>query len=176
MIVLGLLFIVIAGAALVAVANDATGGVTASIQVLDRTLELSKLELFLAGAATAAVFLIGLMMLTGGMRRSGAKRRKLREARVETRDRVARLEEEKRRLERKLESESSAAPAAVPVAVPVETTPTGRHAGVPDRDGDGADDRDERVGAGTQPVRVVKDPHPADQLVAGNRSPRDTGV
>ncbi|WP_405150813.1 hypothetical protein OG589_18860 [Sphaerisporangium sp. NBC_01403] len=185
MIVLGLLFILLAGAALVAVANDATGGVTASITVLDRTLQLSKLELFLAGAATAAVFLIGLMMLTGGMRRTGAKRRKLREARVETRDRVARLEEEKRRLERKLESEASATPAtatpaAVPVAVPVETTPAGRHAHVSDRDGDGVDDRaestDERVGAGTQPVRVVKDPYPADQLVAGNRSPRDTGA
>ena len=60
MIVLGLLLIVLAGAALIAVANDENGGITATITVLDRTLQLSKLELFLAGAATAAVFLIGL--------------------------------------------------------------------------------------------------------------------
>ncbi|GAA3804823.1 hypothetical protein GCM10022226_25890 [Sphaerisporangium flaviroseum] len=174
MIVLGLLFIVLAGAALVAVANDENGTITASITVLDRTLQLSKLELFLAGAATAAIFLIGLMMLTAGMRRTGAKRKKLREARVETRDRVARLEEEKRQLQRKLEAES----AAEPVAEPVGTT-AGRHVHAPDRDGDGVDDRvegdnDERVGTSTQPVRAVKEPHATDQLVAGNRSGRDT--
>ncbi|MFC4585904.1 hypothetical protein [Sphaerisporangium corydalis] len=175
MIVLGLLLIVLAGAALVAVANDENGGITASITILDRTLQLSKLELFLAGAATAAVFLIGLLVLTGGMRRSGAKRKKLRAARVETRDRVARLEEEKRQLERKLETETAATPEPVPVA----GTPTGRHA--TDRDGDGVDDRaetgtEERVGASTQPVAAVQEPRSTDQLVAGTRSPRDTAV
>ncbi|MFC4530590.1 hypothetical protein [Sphaerisporangium dianthi] len=185
MIVLGLLLIVLAGAALVAVANDETGSIAASVTVLDRTFQLSKLELFLAGAATAAVFLIGLIVLTAGMRHSGAKRRKLREARVETRDRVARLEEEKRRLERRLETE-----AAAPVAAD-GSTPPGRHAQVPDSDGDGVDDRVEvpaarpsdrlayaggdRADTGTQPTRA-RDVHASDQLVAGPRSNRDAGA
>jgi hypothetical protein len=181
MIVLGLLLMVLAGAALVAVANDETGGIAASIMVLGRTLELSKLELFLAGAATAAVFLIGLIALSGGMRRAGAKRKKLREARVETRDRVARLEEEKRRLERKLSAESATAPAATPGAAPV-AEPAGRHVQVPDRDGDGVDDRaegraDKPVGASTQPTRAeTAEPYPSDQLVAGTSSKRDAGA
>ena len=178
MIVLGLLFIVLAGAALVAVANDETGNVAAAITVLDRTVQLSKLELFLAGAATAAIFLIGLMLLTSGMRRRGAKRRKLREARVETRDRVARLEEEKLRLERKLETEGAATPAPAPVTAPAATI-HGRHAGTPDGDGDGVDDRAESRAdlraPGTQPARSAVDSHPDHQLVAGNRS-RDTGA
>jgi hypothetical protein len=177
MIVLGLLLMVLAGAALVAVANDETGGIAASITVLGRTLELSKLELFLAGAATAAVFLIGLIALSGGMRRAGAKRKKLREARVETRDRVARLEEEKRRLERKLSAESATAPAAAPGAAPV-AEPAGRHVQVPDRVDDRAEGRaDKPVGASTQPTRAeTAEPYPSDQLVAGTRSNRDDGA
>jgi hypothetical protein len=177
MILLGLLLIVLAGAALVAVANDESGGIAASITVLGRTVELSKLELFLVGAATAAIFLIGLLMLSGGMRRSGAKRRKLREARVETRDRVARLEEEKRQLERKLEADAAATPGVTP-----DGEPAGRHAQVPDRDGDGVDDRaedgrtDERVGAVTQPAPAVRQANSGDQLVAGDGPRRDTGA
>ncbi|MEO3807561.1 hypothetical protein ABGB17_01015 [Sphaerisporangium sp. B11E5] len=166
MILLGLLLIVIAGAALVAVANDMTGNVAMSVTVLDRVLQFNELELFLAGAGTAAVFLLGLMFFTMGMRRMGVRRRRLIAARAESRDRVARLEEEKRRLEQRLEATAprprtapDAAPA--PAAVP---TPTGRHAS--DRDGDGVDDRAERAGA-TQPTR-----HPDDRLVAGNRSER----
>ncbi|WP_147268603.1 hypothetical protein [Sphaerisporangium album] len=178
-----MLLIVLAGAALVAVATDGTGGVAMSVTVFDRTLELSKLELFLAGAAAAAVFLIGLMVLTGGMRRSGVRRRRLREARAES-ARVSRLEEEKRRLEQKLEAESATPAPVAPVTVPAqapapESSPAGRHAHV-DRDHDGVDDRDEigaadRVGASTRPARAATDasePYPTDRLVAGDR-PRD---
>ncbi|MET8142810.1 hypothetical protein ABZU32_21105 [Sphaerisporangium sp. NPDC005288] len=186
MIVLGLLLIVLAGATLVAVANDETGGIAASVTVLDRTFQLSKLELFLAGAATAAVFLIGLMILTAGMRRAGAKRRKMREARVETRDRVARLEEEKRRLERRLEAENT-----TPAATAAAPTPAGRHAHMPDHDGDGVDDRVEipaarpadrgaypgadHVETTTEPVRG-RDAYDGDRLVAGPRAGRDTSA
>ncbi|GGK93166.1 hypothetical protein Sme01_59180 [Sphaerisporangium melleum] len=189
MIVLGLLLIVLAGAALVAVANDETGGIAASVTVLDRTLQLSKLELFLAGAATAALFLIGLMVLTAGMRRAGARRKKLREARVETRDRVARLEEEKRRLERRLEDERASAPAATaPDGRAATPTPAGRHAHVPDGDGvDGGAEgpvvprqTDRRAhadgeGQATVPTRGPET-HAGDQLVAGHRADRDASV
>ena len=167
MIVLGLLLIVLAGAALVVVANDESGGIAASITALGRTVNLSKLELFLAGAATAAIFLIGLVLLSGGMRRSGVKRKKARAAKAETRDRVARLEEEKRQLERKLEAES----AATPVATAEE--PVGRHANVDDREE--ALRRDEPVGAATQPSPAIP-AQDGDQLVAGTRARRDPGV
>ncbi|GII77275.1 hypothetical protein Sru01_22570 [Sphaerisporangium rufum] len=173
---LGLLLIVLAGAAVVAVANDGAAGAVSTVTVLDRTLELSRLELFLAGAATAAVFLIGLMALAAGMRRSGAKRRKLREARMETRDRVARLEEEKRRLEQRLADERTEKSA------PVATAPAGP---AHDRDGDGVDDRAERrdvlsrdaerrdaepAGTSTQPHPAVPGQRESDRLVAGGHN------
>ncbi|GIH80336.1 hypothetical protein [Planobispora longispora] len=148
MIVLGLLLIVLAGAAVIAVSWDETAAstATASFTVFDRTFQFTQLEFFFAGVATGAVFLLGLAMLMSGMRRSLVRRRQVRDSRLEARDRVARLEEEKRELERKLD----AAPTAPAPAV--------------DRDRDGVDDRDEDTG-----------PHPRidvprqsnDRLVAG---------
>ncbi|MBG0827232.1 hypothetical protein HS041_05590 [Planomonospora sp. ID67723] len=145
MIVLGLLLIVLAGAAVIAVSWDETAAstATASFTVFDRTFQFTQLEFFFAGVATGAVFLLGLAMLLAGMRRSAVHRKRLRDSRLEARDRVARLEEEKRELERKLET--APAPAV-------------------DRDRDGIDDRNEDTG-----------PHPRvdvprqgnDQLVAG---------
>ncbi|GAA1277634.1 hypothetical protein GCM10009677_34620 [Sphaerisporangium rubeum] len=167
MILLGLLLIVIAGAALIAVANDMTGNAAMSVTVFDRVLQFNELELFLAGAATAAIFLLGLMVFTMGMRRMGARRRQLMATRRESRERVARLEEEKRRLEQRLETVTTPRPRTSPDAAPAPAAPTapaGRHAS--DRDGDGVDDRAER-GRATQPTR-----HPDDRLVAGNRSER----
>jgi hypothetical protein len=173
MILLGLLLIVIAGAALVAVANDGTGGVVTSVTVFDRVLQFNELELFLAGAATAAIFLLGLMIFTMGMRRMGARRKKMVAARAESRNKVARLEEEKRRLEQRLEASTpqtrpapGAAPAPGGAPAPAEApVPSGRHS--TDRDGDGVDDRAESTGTPTHPTR-----HPDDRLVAGNRSER----
>ena len=106
MIVLGLLLIVLAGATVIAVSWDETAAstATASFTIFDRTVQLSQLELFCAGVAVGAVFLLGLMIMFAGMRRSSAPRRKLRSSRSEARDRVARLEEEKRELERKLDA------------------------------------------------------------------------
>ncbi|SEG75790.1 hypothetical protein SAMN05444920_104325 [Nonomuraea solani] len=69
------------------------------------TFELNHVEMFLAGAATAAVLLLGLWLLGSGSRRTARERRRMRAAKAETSDRVARLENEKRDLERKLERE-----------------------------------------------------------------------
>ncbi|MFC6080599.1 hypothetical protein [Sphaerisporangium aureirubrum] len=168
MILLGLLLIVIAGAALVAVANDGTGGVATSVTVYDRVLQFNELELFLAGAATAAVFLLGLMFFTMGMRRAGVRRRKQLAARAESRDRVRRLEEEKRTLQQRLEA-TAPRPRTAPEAAPATDeapAPAGRHA--LDRDGDGVDDRAEHTGPDTHPTR-----HPDDRLVAGKSERAD---
>ncbi|MEU6739899.1 hypothetical protein [Streptosporangium sandarakinum] len=140
MIVLGLLMIVLAGAAVIAVSWDETATATtpASFTVFDQTIQLSQLEFFFAGAITGAVFLLGLSMIFSGMRRAAEKRRRFRETKLETRDRVARLEAEKRELERKLEetpATTTATTTTTDAHVPARRTP------VTDRDGDGVADR-----------------------------------
>lgn len=154
MIILGLLLIVLAGATVIAVSWDETAAstATASFTIFDRTVQLSQLELFFAGVAVGAVFLLGLMIMFVGMRRSSAQRRKLRSSRSEARDRVARLEEEKRELERKLDETPEVVPATA--AAPVV-----------DRDHDGVDDRVEAT-APHPHVEVPSQPA-TDELVAG---------
>lgn len=109
MIVLGLILILLAAGAIVLISlEESTTASTASLTVFDYTFQPNHLEMYLAGAATAGVLLLGLAMIGSGYRRSSHRRRQMREARVEAHDRVARLEDEKRRLERKLtESETT---------------------------------------------------------------------
>ncbi len=165
MIVLGLLLIVLAGATVIAVSWDETAAstTTASFTVFDRLFQFTQLELFFAGVATGAVFLLGLGMMFSGMRRSAAKRRSLRASRMEARDRVTRLEEEKRELERKLEETPTT---AAPASATTTTTPP-----VVDRDRDGVDDRVED----TAPHPRVEVPRQSstDQLVAGRHGRSD---
>ncbi|MER7132814.1 hypothetical protein [Streptosporangium saharense] len=141
--------IVLAGATVVAVSWDeaATAASTATFTVFDRTIQLSQLEFFFAGAVTGMVFLLGLALLFAGMRHSAVRRRKMHASRLEARDRVARLEQEKRELERKLEE-----------------TP----APVVDRDRDGVDDRAETTAP--HPRVEVPRQHSSDQLVAGRHT------
>ncbi|MEV4242715.1 hypothetical protein AB0J63_04820 [Streptosporangium canum] len=169
MIVLGLLLIILAGAAVVAVSWDeaATATTPASFTVFDQTIQLSQLEFFFAGAVTGALFLLGLAVMFSGMRRSATHRRKLRSSRMEARDRVARLEEEKRELERKLQTDPAAPAAPVVdrdrdgVDDRVQTTARPQV----DRDHDGVDDRGETTAP--HPRVEVPRQHSTDQLVAG---------
>ncbi|WP_328708459.1 hypothetical protein [Microbispora hainanensis] len=149
MVLLGLLLVLIAAAAVIEVSVNDTAN-TLPITVLDRTFNLSPFELFIAGVVTAAVFVVGLLLITGGMRRAAVKRRRQREARLAERDRVSRLEAEKRDLERRL-----------------ETSPK------TDRDGDGVDDRAERPTAPHDRVSVPAQQSSRDQLVAGGRHATD---
>ncbi|WP_440100293.1 hypothetical protein [Streptosporangium sp. H16] len=157
--------IVLAGATVIAVSWDETAAstTTASFTVFDRLFQFTQLELFFAGVATGAVFLLGLGMMFSGMRRSAAKRRSLRASRMEARDRVTRLEEEKRELERKLEETPTT---AAPASATTTTTPP-----VVDRDRDGVDDRVED----TAPHPRVEVPRQSstDQLVAGRHGRSD---
>ncbi|WP_433371020.1 hypothetical protein [Streptosporangium sp. CA-115845] len=159
MIVLGLLLIVLAGATVIAVSWDETAAstTTATFTMFDRVIQLTQLELFFAGVATGAVLLLGLGIVFAGMRRSSAHRRRLRTSRAEARDRVIRLEEEKRELERKLEANPA--------------TPTAPAAPVVDRDRDGVDDRAEDTAPHPR-VEVPRQPS-TDQLVAGRHGRSD---
>ncbi|GAA2208676.1 hypothetical protein GCM10009850_041340 [Nonomuraea monospora] len=105
MIVLGVLLILLAGAAVALVLTEES----ARYILFGYTFEPNHVEMFLAGAAAAAVLLLGLWMLGSGSRRTAKQRRRLRSARAEASDRVARLEGEKRDLERKLEREHAQA-------------------------------------------------------------------
>ncbi len=160
--------IVLAGATVIAVSWDETTAATAtaSFTVFGRTVQLSQLEFFFAGAVTGAIFLLGLAIIFGGMRRSAVQRRRLRDSRLEARDRVARLEEEKRELERKLEetpaTTGTTAPPVTATAPAAHTPPT---APVVDRDRDGVDDRAETTAP--HPRFEVPRQHSTDQLVAG---------
>ncbi|MER5624667.1 hypothetical protein ABT061_26905 [Streptosporangium sp. NPDC002544] len=162
MIVLGLLLIVLAGATVIAVSWDETAAstTTATFTMFDRVIQLTQLELFFAGVATGAVLLLGLGIMFAGMRRSSAHRRRLRTSRAEARDRVIRLEEEKRELERKLE--------ATPATPTASTAPA---APVVDRDRDGVDDRAEDTAPHPR-VEVPRQPS-TDQLVAGRHGRPD---
>ncbi|MEU6414740.1 hypothetical protein [Microbispora sp. NPDC046933] len=184
MVLLGLLLVLIAAAAVIEVSVNDTAN-TMPITVLDRTFNLSPFELFIAGVVTAAVFVAGLLLITGGMRRAAVKRRRLREARLAERDRVSRLEAEKRDLERRLETStttsttsttSTTAPAAPAVpAVPAAEPVTKQYPKV-DRDRDGVDDRAERAERPTAPhnrLSVPAQQSSPDQLVAGGRHAAD---
>ncbi|TMR24678.1 hypothetical protein ETD86_03710 [Nonomuraea turkmeniaca] len=104
MILLGLLLVLLAGGAVALVLTEES----ARYILFGYTFELNHVEMFLAGAATAAVLLVGLWLLGSGSRRTARQRRRLRHARAEASSEVARLEDEKRDLERRLDHENTA--------------------------------------------------------------------
>ncbi|GAA4596597.1 hypothetical protein GCM10023194_69250 [Planotetraspora phitsanulokensis] len=192
MVLLGLLLIMVAAAAVIEISINETA-TTMPVTIWDWTVNLSPLELFAAGAATAVVFLVGLLMVSGGLRRSSTKRRKVREARLAERQRLAQLEAEKRDLERKLEGAETPAtatatgpapdPATGSVTSPVAGPVTGSAAErdlMATRD---ADVREADTREMTRPGRVERDrtdeppgsrvtvpaQSSSDQLVAGRR-------
>ncbi|XVQ86856.1 hypothetical protein ACQP2K_05380 [Microbispora siamensis] len=173
MVLLGLLLVLIAAAAVIEVSINDTAN-TMPITVLDRTFNLSPFELFIAGVVTAAVFVVGLLLVTGGMRRAAMKRRRLREARLAERDRVSRLEAEKRDLERRLETTPTTP--STPTSTPAAAEPVTKQYPKVDRDRDGVDDRTERAERPTGPhdrLSVPAQQSSPDQLVAGGRHAAD---
>ncbi|MBD3147613.1 hypothetical protein [Microbispora bryophytorum] len=172
MVLLGLLLILIAAAAVIEVSVNDTAN-TLPMTVLDRTFNLSPFELFIAGVVTAAVFVVGLLLITGGMRRAAVRRRRTRETRLAERDRVSRLEAEKRDLERRLETNTTTS-----TSTPADEPVTKQYPKV-DRDRDGVDDRAERAERAERPtaphnrLSVPAQQSSPDQLVAGGRHASD---
>ncbi|MER6949518.1 hypothetical protein ABT294_36450 [Nonomuraea sp. NPDC000554] len=101
MVLLGLLLVLLAGGAVALVATEES----ARYVLFGYTLQLDHVQMFAAGAATAGVLLLGLWLIGSGSRRSARRRAQQRDARAETSSRVARLQDEKRELERKLRRE-----------------------------------------------------------------------
>ncbi|WP_143590127.1 hypothetical protein [Thermoactinospora rubra] len=108
MVVLGLLLVLAAAGAIAFVSVNASTTSDATFSAFGYSVAANHLEMFLAGAAVAAVLLVGIAMLNSGTRRAAERRRRLRAVRHEARDKVAQLEAEKRELERKLEEEHTA--------------------------------------------------------------------
>ncbi|MEU6713669.1 hypothetical protein ABZ897_19505 [Nonomuraea sp. NPDC046802] len=101
MILLGVILVLLAGGAVALVATEES----ARYILFGYTFELNHVEMFLAGAVTAAALLLGLWLVGSGSRRGARRRHRRRAARAEASSRMARLEGEKRDLERKLERE-----------------------------------------------------------------------
>ncbi|MBF8189532.1 hypothetical protein ITP53_28115 [Nonomuraea sp. K274] len=101
MILVGALLVLLAGGAAALVLTEES----ARYILFGYTFELNHVEMFLAGAVAAAVLLLGVWLIRTGSRRTARRHRRVRSARAETSNRVARLEDEKRDLERRLERE-----------------------------------------------------------------------
>jgi len=96
MLVLGLLLI--AAAAVVTVGTLYDGGETATVEILGRSYETTVAGVFVVGAITALVFMIGVWALLAGMGRSRRKRAERKEAKARQHDSVKTLEEERAEL------------------------------------------------------------------------------
>lgn len=129
MLILGLLLLVVSGAAgglLIAYNN---GGTAEAVTMFGRTLvHATVMEAFVAGLVVAAVFLLGLWMIMSASRRARASRVRYREVRREARD-AAR---ERDNLARQLASdEPTATMPAPPAGMPAPGTAPTDPGGVP---------------------------------------------
>lgn len=96
MLALGLLFIL--GAAAVTAGAIYDGGEDATFELFGQTIGTSIAGVFLAGVATALVFLIGVWMLMSAMTRSRKKRLERKETSNRQRESVSKIEEERAQL------------------------------------------------------------------------------
>lgn len=111
MLVLGLLLMVLGALVMVGVIAD--GGESARLELFGQSVDTTVAGLFIAGATSMLVFLLGAWLLTAGMGRARRKRTERKRAKREYRDSVERLEaeraqlrEENERLSRELHSPS----------------------------------------------------------------------
>jgi hypothetical protein len=105
MIFLGIVLVALAtGATVGLIVDNANNAAGLTLSVFGKTLHgLSPVGLFFVGAATAVVFLLGCVIVCGGVRRSTRVRRELRDLRDQQDENVQVLLAEKAALERELE-------------------------------------------------------------------------
>jgi hypothetical protein len=159
MLVLGLLLMLLAALVMVGVIAD--GGESASLELFGQSVDTTVAGLFIAGAVSMLVFLLGAWLLTAGMGRARRKRTERKQAKREYRDSVERLEteraqlrEENERLSRELQSPSRE-----------QHTSTGTAAGA-------------GVGAGAAGSSLTGATHPGDStgIFADHRSGNDSST
>ncbi|MBA2891492.1 hypothetical protein [Nonomuraea soli] len=126
MVVLGVLLVLAAAGTIAFVAVNSSSMSEVSYSAFGYSVSANHLEMFVAGAVVAAVLLLGIAMINSGWKRASVRRRRLREVRHEADDRVARLEEEKRDLQRKLEEEHTSRPDVQPVQPAADHAATDR--------------------------------------------------
>jgi|SRR5215203_162477 len=157
MLVLGLLLIL--GAGLVTAGALLDAGETATVEILGQTLTTTAAGVFVIGALTMLVFLIGVWALMASMSRGRRKRAERKQARNRHRDSVKSLEEEREslrqeneRLSEQLHTRQGATAGATGGAAAAasrddySTDRSGRTDTGYDRDRDGVDDRSENTG------------------------------
>lgn len=93
MLVLGLLLII--GASLITVGAIYDAGEEATVEILGQTLTTTAAGVFVAGAVTMLMFLVGVWALMSSMGRAKRKRAERKQAKARHRDSVSRLEEER---------------------------------------------------------------------------------
>lgn len=93
MLVLGLLLIV--AAAVVAVGAIYDAGEEATVEILGQVITTTAAGVFVAGALTMLMFLVGVWALMSSMSRARRKRSERKEAKARQRESVAELEEER---------------------------------------------------------------------------------
>lgn len=93
MLVLGLLLII--GASLITVGAIYDAGEEATVEILGQTLTTTAAGVFVAGAVTMLMFLVGVWALMSSMGRAKRKRAERKEAKARHRDSVTHLEEER---------------------------------------------------------------------------------
>ncbi len=156
MLVLGLLLILGAGVITAGALLDA--GETATVEVLGQTLTTTAAGVFVIGALTMLVFLLGVWALMASMSRGRRKRVERKQARNRHRDSVKSLEEEREtlrleneRLAEQLKSRQGATAGAAGAGAAGGAAAAGGMSRddystdrtMHDRDGDGVDDRAE---------------------------------
>ncbi|MEV3982316.1 hypothetical protein [Nonomuraea sp. NPDC049758] len=97
MVLLGLLLMVAGSAAVVVLFTQTTTTATAALTLMGVTFRVGDLELFAAGAATAAAFIFGAFLIAAGTGRRLARRRELRRLLAERTDDQPATDQDERR-------------------------------------------------------------------------------
>lgn len=151
MLVLGLLLIV--AAALVAVGAIYDAGEEATVEIFGQVITTTAAGVFVAGAVTMLMFLVGVWALMSSMSRARRKRSERKDAKTRQRESVAQLEEERAELRAENERLSERLATSTGAA---SATHGAAHGATHDTTGDAVHDRSAAPGADThQNDRVI---------------------
>lgn len=129
MLILGLLLLVVSGAAGVLLIAYNTGGAEQTVTMFGRDwTSASMMEVFVAGMVVAAVFLLGLAMIASASKRARVNRARYREVRHEAK---AAARERDKLAEQLRKEEDRREPVTDTMVTPPVGTPAARHEGAP---------------------------------------------